>query len=104
MVPPGAPPAVASLLIVDDNIVQRMQVVALCRELGVDMIYEAGSGAEALELLSLLVLPPDVAIIDLEMPVMDGGELIEQLHERQLAIALIVVSRREGVLIDTVGP
>ena len=102
MVPPGKPSAIVSLLVVDDNIVQRMQVVALCRELGVEMIYEAGSGAEALELLSLLVLPPDVAIIDLEMPVMDGVELIEQLHERSLAIPLIVVSSREAVLIDTV--
>ena len=102
MVPPAAPSAVASLLIVDDNIVQRMQVVALCRELGVEMIYEAGSGAEALELLSLLVLPPDVAIIDLEMPVMDGVELIEQMHSRGLSIPLIVASSREVVLINTV--
>jgi len=77
-------------------------VVALCRELGVEMIYEAASGAEALELLSLLVLPPDVAIIDLEMPVMDGVELIEQLKERQLSIPLIVASSREVVLINTV--
>jgi EAL domain-containing protein (putative c-di-GMP-specific phosphodiesterase class I)/DNA-binding NarL/FixJ family response regulator len=89
-------------MVVDDNIVQRTQVVALCRELGVDMIYEAGSGAEALELLSLLVLPPDVAIIDLEMPVMDGVELIELMHERRLDIPLIVVSSREVVLINTV--
>ena len=102
MVPPTTAPAVASLLVVDDNIVQRMQVVALCRELGVEMIYEAGSGAEALELLSLLVLPPDIAIVDLEMPVMDGVELIELMHQRQLAIPLIVVSSRELVLIDTV--
>jgi len=100
--PPASPPAVASLLVVDDNIVQRIQVVALCRELGIDMIYEAASGAEALELLSLLVLPPDVAIVDLEMPGMDGIELIERLHERRLAIPLIVVSGREAVLIDTV--
>jgi len=102
MVPPAASSAIASLLVVDDNIVQRIQVVALCRELGIDMIYEAGSGAEALELLSLLVLPPDVAILDLEMPGMDGIELIERLHERKLAIPLIVVSGREAVLIDTV--
>jgi len=103
MLPPAPSPAVvASLLVVDDNIVQRIQVVALCRELGIDMIYEAASGAEALELLSLLVLPPDVAIIDLEMPGMDGIELIERLHERKLAIPLIVVSGREAVLIDTV--
>ena len=102
MVPPAPSAAVGSLLIVDDNIVQRMQVVALCRELGIDMIYEAGSGAEALELLSLLVLPPDVAIIDLEMPVMDGVELIEQMHSRGLSIPLIVASSREVVLINTV--
>jgi EAL domain-containing protein (putative c-di-GMP-specific phosphodiesterase class I) len=102
MVSPAPVLAVASLLVVDDNIVQRMQVVALCRELGVDMIYEAASGAEALELLSLLVLPPDVMIVDLEMPVMDGVELIELLHERKLSIPLIVVSSREVVLINTV--
>ena len=102
MVPPPASSSIASLLVVDDNIVQRMQLVALCRELGVEMIYEAGSGAEALELLSLLVLPPDVLVVDLEMPVMDGVELIEQLHERQLSIPLIVVSSREVVLINTV--
>jgi len=76
MVPPAPSSAIASLLVVDDNIIQRVQVVALCRELGIDMIYEAASGAEALELLSLLVLPPDVAIVDLEMPGMDGIELI----------------------------
>src|ERR1700748_2898399 len=102
MVPPAKPSAIVSLLVVDDNIVQRMQVVALCRELGVEMIYEAGSGAEALELLSLLVLPPDVAIVDLEMPGLDGVELIELLHERQRSIPLIVVSSREVVLINTV--
>jgi CheY-like chemotaxis protein len=89
MPPPTASPALASLLVVDDNLVQRMQVVALCRELGVEMIYEAASGAEALELLAMLVLPPDMAIIDLEMPVMDGVELIEQMKERQLSIPLI---------------
>lgn len=102
MVPPFASSTVASVLVVDDNIVQRMQVVALCRELGVEMIYEAGSGAEALELLALLVLPPDVLVIDLEMPVMDGVELIEQLKERGLSIPLIVASSREVVLINAV--
>jgi EAL domain-containing protein (putative c-di-GMP-specific phosphodiesterase class I) len=94
--------SIGSLLIVDDSLVQRAQAVALCRDLGVQMIYEAASGTEALELLSLLVLPPDLMIIDLEMPTMDGVELIEQLHQRQLLIPLIVSSSRELVLIQTV--
>jgi len=94
--------SIGSLLIVDDSLVQRSLAVALCRELGVQMIYEAASGAEALELLSLLVLPPDLMIVDLEMPTMDGVELIEQLHRRQLQIPLIVSSSRELVLIQAV--
>src|SRR6195952_1960305 len=102
MVPPVPASAIGSLLVVDDNIVQRMQVVALCRELGVQMIYEAGSGAEALELMSLLVLPPDLLIVSLEMPTMDGVELIEQMHQRGLMVPLIVTSSREVVLINTV--
>ena len=94
--------SIGSLLIVDDSLVQRSLAVALCRELGVQMIYEAASGAEALDLLSLLVLPPDLMIVDLEMPTMDGVELIEQLHRRQLLIPLIVSSSRELVLIQAV--
>ncbi len=93
---------VGSLLIVDDSAVQRAHAVALCRELGMRMIYEASSGAEALELLSLLVLPPDLLIVDLEMPRMDGVQLIEKLHERGMRIPMIVASGRETALIQSV--
>ncbi|MDP1672145.1 MAG: hypothetical protein Q8L65_03395 [Burkholderiales bacterium] len=44
-----------SLLIVDDSVVQRQHAVALSRALGVGLIYEAGNGLEALELLAMLV-------------------------------------------------
>jgi EAL domain-containing protein (putative c-di-GMP-specific phosphodiesterase class I)/FixJ family two-component response regulator len=102
MAPPVDTSAIVSLLIVDDNPVQRMQVAALCRELGVPMIYEAGSGKEALDLMALLVLPPDLVIVDLEMPAMDGVEFIECLHQRGLDVPLVVASSREVVLIQTV--
>ena len=94
--------SIGSLLIVDDSIVQRTQVMALCRELGVEMIYETASGAEALELLRMLVLPPDLMIVDLEMPAMDGIELIEEMHRRQMFVPMIVASSRELVLIEAV--
>jgi EAL domain-containing protein (putative c-di-GMP-specific phosphodiesterase class I)/FixJ family two-component response regulator len=93
---------VGSLLVVDDSAVQRAHTVALCRELGVRMIYEAGSGAEALELFGLLVLPPELLIVDLEMPGMDGVELIQQLHQRRFSVPLIVASGRESTLIHSV--
>jgi EAL domain-containing protein (putative c-di-GMP-specific phosphodiesterase class I)/AmiR/NasT family two-component response regulator len=102
MNPPARSVPVGSLLVVDDSVVQRSHAVALCRELGVQMIYEAASGAEALALLEMLVLPPELMIVDLEMPVMDGVELIERMHERKLAVPLIVASSRELALIQTV--
>ena len=94
--------SIGSMLVVDDSVVQRTQAVKLCRELGVQTIYEAASGAEALELLGRLALPPDLMILDLEMPTMDGIELIEALHRRQIFIPMIVASSRELALIEAV--
>ena len=96
------PAELESLLIVDDSLVQRQHAIALCRELGIKLIYEASNGSEALQLLSMLVLLPNVMIVDLEMPGMDGIELIQQLKQRGLVIALIVASSRESALIESV--
>jgi EAL domain-containing protein (putative c-di-GMP-specific phosphodiesterase class I) len=96
------PVELESLLIVDDSPVQRQHAAALCRELGIKLIYEACNGSEALQLLSMLVLPPSVMIVDLEMPGMDGVELIQQLQQREIVIALIVASSRDSGLIESV--
>jgi EAL domain-containing protein (putative c-di-GMP-specific phosphodiesterase class I)/FixJ family two-component response regulator len=95
-------PLIESLLVVDDSAVQRQNTVAQFRKLGIELIYEAGNGNEALELLSLLILPPSVMIVDLEMPGMDGVELIQQLQQRKLDIPFIVASNREDALIHSV--
>ena len=102
MTPSAGSVSVDSLLVVDDSVVQRRHAVALCRELGVQTIHEARSGAQALALLETLARPPDLIILDLEMPVMDGVELIERMHVRRLAVPLIVASSRELALIQTV--
>lgn len=92
-----------SVLIVDDSALQRSHAASLCRRAGIDLIYEAGNGIEALELLSMLVLTPGVMLLDLEMPGMDGVELIQQLHQRNLAVPIIIVSGREQALIDSIA-
>ncbi|WP_255991820.1 EAL domain-containing response regulator [Chitinolyticbacter albus] len=91
-----------SILIVDDSAVQRQHSVALCRELGLGCIYEAANGVEALETLAHLPFPPRVLVIDLEMPGMDGVELIQLLAQRNLHVPLIVASSRESALISSV--
>ena len=102
MVTKLTPFPIETLLIVDDSPLQRLHTVGLMRDLGVEMIYEAGDGHEALELLALLRLPPSLVIVDLEMPGMDGVEFIQQLQARNLHFPLIVASSRERSLLASV--
>ncbi|GJF26565.1 MULTISPECIES: response regulator transcription factor [Streptomyces] len=59
------------VIVVDDHTVMRAGVVALLAgEDGIDIVGEAADGREALDLVERHA--PDVALIDLRMPVLDG--------------------------------
>lgn len=102
MAPVSGHSSIASILVVDDSPVQRGHAAALCRALGIPVVHEAGGGAEALALLATLVPTPPLMVVDIEMPGMDGVELIEELRIRNIPIDLIVASGRESALIDSV--
>jgi CheY-like chemotaxis protein len=68
------------LLVVDDNDTNRRLVVRHAQAWGMAVV-EASSGANALEALDREE-PPDAAVLDLMMPVMDGFELAAQLRNR----------------------
>ena len=93
---------IEAVLIVDDSNVQRLHCAALCREFGIEKIYQAGNGREALAQLGALDPQPSVLLVDLEMPTMDGPELLEELQRLGIAIPIIVLSSRERILLDSV--
>ena len=95
-------PAIRSVLLVDDSAAQRAYAVALCHELGITEVLQASNGQEALALLASLPVAPDLLIIDLEMPTMDGPELLTRLRERGLESPIIVASSRERSLLHSV--
>jgi two-component system chemotaxis response regulator CheY len=66
-------------LIVDDSSVMRKIVERSLRQAGVEMtaVLEAGNGAEALAVLAENRV--DLILCDINMPVMDGLELVKQL-------------------------
>ena len=49
-----------------------------------------------------MTTPPDLLIIDLEMPTMDGPELLTRLRERGVESPIIVASSRERSLLHSV--
>ncbi len=91
-----------SVLIVDDSGVQRGIGAALCRELRIPQVHEAGNGREALALLDELASPPALLIIDLEMPMMDGPELLSELGGRGTRAPIVLASSRERALMNSV--
>lgn len=89
-------------MVVEDSPVQREHAVSLCRQLGIELIYEACHGAEALQQLDMLQLKPDLMLIDLNMPIMDGVELITQMHEKGWKIPMLVVSSQQLSILNAV--
>lgn len=62
------------VLVVDDNPFMRNLVRSMLTNIGVRKIFEAGDGIAALEMIRALL--PDVIILDWEMPLLNGPELV----------------------------
>jgi two-component system chemotaxis response regulator CheY len=62
------------VLVVDDNPFMRNLVRNMLANLGVKKIHEAGDGIAALDMIRSLM--PDVVILDWEMPLLTGPELV----------------------------
>jgi EAL domain-containing protein (putative c-di-GMP-specific phosphodiesterase class I)/FixJ family two-component response regulator len=91
-----------SVLVVEDHGFQRRMALRLLTELGVARLLEAADGASALRLLQAQAQPPDVVMVDLDMPGMDGIEFIDHLAREHLARSILVVSALDAALLHTV--
>lgn len=79
------------ILVVDDHPVVRAGMVALLGEVeDFDIVGEAATGAEALAVVPRLT--PDVVLMDLRMPVMDGAEATARLRGLEGAPEVLVLT------------
>lgn len=90
-----------SILVADDSATQRMYVRELCKDLGIEQLYDAANGVDALSVLQ--DKPIDVVLVDLEMPIMDGVELIREIALKKFASNIIILSAKDPILIASVG-
>lgn len=83
-----------NVLVVDDSSVMRSIIIRTLKLSGLPVaeIFEAGNGMEALQLLEGTWV--DLALIDINMPVMGGEELIDRLRSNPATedLPVIVVS------------
>ncbi len=91
-----------SIMVVEDHGFQRRMALRLLTDLGIGEVSEAADGHSALHLLEAIRQPPDVLLVDLDMPGMDGIEFIGHVAQRQLARAVVVASALDPALLNTV--
>ena len=91
-----------SVMVVEDHGFQRRMALRLLTDLGIGEVSEAADGHSALHLLEGVQQPPDVLLVDLDMPGMDGIEFIGHVAQRQLARAVVVASALDPALLITV--
>ena len=79
-----------TILVVDDSAVDRRLVGGMLKKSPGLSIEYAGNGAEALEVFKWAV--PDVVVTDLQMPEMDGLELVRRIREDHPHLPVILIT------------
>src|SRR5256885_17143792 len=83
--------AQATVLLVDDHALLRTGVANIInQETDLCVVAEAGNGVEAIEAFERY--RPDVTLLDLRMPVMEGVEAVRQIRERDPRARVIVLT------------
>jgi response regulator NasT len=83
------------ILVAEDEALIRMDLVEMLNEAGYEVVAEAADGAQAIELAQLH--KPDLAILDVKMPVLDGISAAEKIITIAPVLMLTAFSQRELV-------
>lgn len=87
-------PQVLRVLVVDDHELTRVSLkLALQRQVGLELVGLASNGQEAIEMADRHL--PDVIIIDLQMPIMDGLSASTQIKSEHPNIKILAYSSLE---------
>jgi EAL domain-containing protein (putative c-di-GMP-specific phosphodiesterase class I) len=89
-------------LVVEDQGFQRWLITNLLEGLGAKAIYPVSDGHAALEVLERLGPSIDIVVSDLDMPGMDGMQLIRHMAEQDHRASFLVVSAHAPAILATV--
>jgi DNA-binding NarL/FixJ family response regulator len=81
-----------TIAIVDDHAMLRQAVNLRLSLLGYKVVLEAENGKVFLDQLPKLPKPPDICLLDINMPVMDGFEAAVELKKRWPQIKILFFS------------
>ncbi|MGR9012273.1 MAG: EAL domain-containing response regulator [Gammaproteobacteria bacterium] len=89
------------ILVLDDEPFILKLICRVLTNLGFPLVTAYGSGRSALEWMDCPNRPPDLILLDLNMPEMDGLEFVRHLVDRHYLGSLILVSGEDERMLQT---
>lgn len=98
MTSPTASPAPRRVLLAEDEALIRLDLKEMLQEEGYDVVGEAGDGESAVRLAEQL--RPDLIILDVKMPGMDGITAAERIAANRIAPIVILTAFSQRDLVE----
>src|SRR4051794_10098023 len=96
--PHPAAPSGRRVVVAEDEALIRLDLVEMLREEGFDVVGEAGDGERAVELAREHT--PDVVVLDVKMPVLDGLSAAEQIGREKLGPTVMLTAFSQKELVE----
>ncbi len=93
-----AEPVRLRLVVAEDEALIRLDLVEMLAEAGYDVVGQAGDGKEAVSIVR--DLQPDLIVMDIKMPVLDGLSAAEQLAEDRIAPVVMLTAFSQKELVE----
>jgi len=94
------------IMVVDDSIMLRKNVINILELLGYEVVAEAGNGYEAIEKYKLL--KPDIVTMDISMPmeqgIKDGIEALKHIikYDKDAKVIMVTAHGEEEMVMDAI--
>ncbi|MHB8188598.1 MAG: ANTAR domain-containing response regulator [Dermatophilaceae bacterium] len=86
------------ILVAEDEALIRLDLAEMLVEAGYDVVAQASNGEQAVELSR--ALKPDLVIMDVKMPVLDGISAAEQIGKERIAPVVILTAFSQKELVE----
>ncbi len=96
-----SPTTPVRVVIAEDEAIIRLDLAEMLGELGYDVVGEADSGDRALEMARNL--RPDVALLDVNMPGLDGISVAGHLSADQICATVLLTAFSQRELVERAG-
>ena len=84
------------VVVAEDESLIRMDIVETLRDQGFEVVGEAGDGNKAVELA--LELKPDLMVMDIKMPDLDGLSAAEKISELKIPVVLLTAFSQQELV------